>query len=619
MALIAHYPLNGDTKDYSGYGNDGTAVGDTDFIMDGKIGEAVRFNKKSSYITSNHKHVDYTNNEHIVSFCMWVRLESFVGESWLAAQYSGAGNDRAILSIQPNGRVRYFIGGSSIHSNTVVPVSEWFHVGVIKHSDGLISIYLNGNADGGGLLQGKWGDTDTVFGNSHSREMPFELNDIRIYDHALSDKEVKEIAKAKVLHYKFDEHEGYTENVVSNTDLDTGWVKTYCTSIKWNDIAPPQGIISPVVSFFDINTDKSGYWYSYSNMTPQEPNTTYTISLYVRTNDSDFNIIAYTANNYEVGRYTSESRKVPNDGKWHRVVWDSFTNPSNSVSKSLSFRFSFGNNQGEGQRTWLCAPQMEEGTSATPFTSTSRHTTIKDSSGFGNDGTVAVATAPSWSEDSPVGRGSMEFSGSLITTGKLFYNSEQTHTVSAWVKPTNKGISNQELVNFHQGYKLFHTSNGKTLMYMNAGANDHYVYGNSLAENKWTQVTWVYDKSSLRCQVYYNGVLHASSTNFTAIDVPSGFKATTILGGNFVGNISDVRIYATALTPEDILELYQTRASVDNEGNLFVQEIDEISDTSKEVDSRGIARFNEFNEVDGGNKMSIKNDGVVYVNEIMEA
>ena len=37
------------------------------------------------------------------------------------------------------------------------------------------------------------------------------------------------------------------------------------------------------------------------------------------------------------------------------------------------------------------------------------------------------------------------------------------------------------------------------------------------------------------------------------------------------------------------------------------------------MDSRGIARFKEFNEVGGENKMSIKNDGVVYVNEIMEA
>lgn len=225
---------------------------------------------------------------------------------------------------------------------------------------------------------------------------------------------------------------------------------------------------------------------------------------------------------------------------------------------------------------------------------------IKDCSGFGNDGTVAVATAPTWSEDSPVGRGSMRFELTTnITTGQLFYDVVQAHTVSAWVKLDLQSRSGgHSLLNFHSGYTL-RNSSGRTesLMYMNAGTNDHYVYGDTLPDNEWVHVTWVYDKSSSRCQVYYDGVLNASSTNFGDNDVPSGFKATTILGSNFVGNIADVRIYATALTPEDILELYQTRASVDNGGNLFVQEIDEITDTSKEVDSRGIARFKEFNEV----------------------
>ena len=36
------------------------------------------------------------------------------------------------------------------------------------------------------------------------------------------------------------------------------------------------------------------------------------------------------------------------------------------------------------------------------------------------------------------------------------------------------------------------------------------------------------------------------------------------------GQISDVRIYATALSDSDILELYQSSASVDNNGNLML-------------------------------------------------
>jgi hypothetical protein len=38
-------------------------------------------------------------------------------------------------------------------------------------------------------------------------------------------------------------------------------------------------------------------------------------------------------------------------------------------------------------------------------------------------------------------------------------------------------------------------------------------------------------------------------------------------------SISDFRIYATALTPEQIKELYNTSMSIDNNGNIHVREL----------------------------------------------
>jgi hypothetical protein len=37
-----------------------------------------------------------------------------------------------------------------------------------------------------------------------------------------------------------------------------------------------------------------------------------------------------------------------------------------------------------------------------------------------------------------------------------------------------------------------------------------------------------------------------------------------------------VRIYATALTPEQIKELYNTSASIDKNGNIYAREVVEI-------------------------------------------
>jgi hypothetical protein len=37
--------------------------------------------------------------------------------------------------------------------------------------------------------------------------------------------------------------------------------------------------------------------------------------------------------------------------------------------------------------------------------------------------------------------------------------------------------------------------------------------------------------------------------------------------------MSDFRIYATALSAEDVAELYHTAASIDKQGNLFCGEV----------------------------------------------
>ena len=157
-----------------------------------------------------------------------------------------------------------------------------------------------------------------------------------------------------------------SNNVVTNTNLDTGWSKGYQTNIVFNGIAPPPGITSQVVGHDRGNS--SGYWYSYGDYAPQVPGETYTVSLYVKTLDSNFRIRFYTANNTETGRIYSSYITVPNDDKWHRVVWNSFTNPSNSQSDSLSFNFTYAGAIGDpNTRTWFCAPQMEPQSHATAF------------------------------------------------------------------------------------------------------------------------------------------------------------------------------------------------------------------------------------------------------------
>jgi len=48
--LVAYFPFNGDTDDYSGNNNSGVAFGDFQYIDNHKMGKAIKFNGENSYI-----------------------------------------------------------------------------------------------------------------------------------------------------------------------------------------------------------------------------------------------------------------------------------------------------------------------------------------------------------------------------------------------------------------------------------------------------------------------------------------------------------------------------------------------------------------------------------------
>lgn len=148
-----------------------------------------------------------------------------------------------------------------------------------------------------------------------------------------------------------------TTNIITNTNLDTGWSKGYNSSIILGDtsVRKPFRKASQVVSFVDANGDGTGYWYCYGDYAPQDPSTTYCISIYARTRGRPCQIRAYTANNSEVGRQYTNTLTLKGDGRWHRLEFDPITTPSNTQSDSISFQFTtFPANQ----RMYLSSPQM---------------------------------------------------------------------------------------------------------------------------------------------------------------------------------------------------------------------------------------------------------------------
>lgn len=99
--------------------------------------------------------------------------------------------------------------------------------------------------------------------------------------------------------------------------------------------------------------------------------------------------------------------------------------------------------------------------------------------------------------------------------------------------------------------------------------------------DKWYHAVFVFDNGV--ASWYQNGEPAGTSdisANQTVIPINDLYIGDPYTGSSwnttFLGSLSDVRIYATALSAEDIKELYETSASIDQNGNTWAYELEEV-------------------------------------------
>jgi hypothetical protein len=345
-----------------------------------------------------------------------------------------------------------------------------------------------------------------------------------------------------------------TTNVVTNTNLDTGWSKGYNTGIQWNDYQPPDGVSSQVVSFIDLDGNGSGYWYSYGDYAPQDPSTTYTVSIYARTVGSDWTIRAYTADNSEVGRQNTNTLTVPGDGRWYRLVFNSFTTPSNTQSDSLSFVFlSIPANQ----RCWLCAPQMEVGTFATPFVNSTRSSTqaIVDLTGQN----TVTATSLTYQSDNTFTFSSGDYLVLSDDCSTIFGTGAVSTTLEMWVKP--QGTNN--FIYYGQqntsGERLYAGGLADVWDFGWGGSSWGDAVSGTLpacVSGVWQHIVLSIDGGV--ASLYKNGIYAASKTD-TSVNMTGTFPIGTYYSGGIKDNGYDTakdipvfKIYNRALSAAEV-------------------------------------------------------------------
>lgn len=248
---------------------------------------------------------------------------------------------------------------------------------------------------------------------------------------------------------------------------------------------------------------------------------------------------------------------------------------------------------------------------------------VYDCSGFGNDATVvSTLTLPT---NTARYDNSIQFNGtsSYLKTTPFYFN-VNTWTVSLWY------------------YKASAPTNYETLICLskNAGADADKkfaimpsAYGVWIKKedgaktygycrlNKWTHLVL-----TSTGKLYENGVqvdtISSSSTLIDCYDLLIGARPNAVNVASvtrfYGGNISDVRIYSTILTEAQVLDLYETSATIDKNGNGYAREIVEDNDKSS-INKKGQFYINEVLDNDTYTTASItKTDKELKVNTYYE-
>ena len=242
--------------------------------------------------------------------------------------------------------------------------------------------------------------------------------------------------------------------------------------------------------------------------------------------------------------------------------------------------------------------------------------TFCDCSGYNNH-TSFTANAPTL-KSSVAGTKHMkyyEFNGSdnAVLCGRGAMVKDEL-SVSLWVevKATNTSYTVASCTE-GGGWSLAVT-NGKVVLYVGMGASSN-TYTNWTSTGSvavgWHHIAFTVDGKAIK--LYIDGNLDSSKTPYTTktplfyvnngliIGAEASESLNSIAGSYYNGGISDVKIFATALTETDVKALYQQPVSIGLKLDMYVPEIYESTSVPKFSKNHFLTDYyHEYYEADDG-------------------
>lgn len=469
----------------------------------------------------------------------------------------------------------------------VLPSYQWTHV-TITYYNPTMTVYINGikkyTYSGVSNSSSFEYQTRVVWQNAYRK-----LNDFRIYNECLSPRQVKEISKGLVCHYPMgnvDGKIGRRNLLVKTNQGKTKWTNAHadgsysCESVNWNGInAVKMSCATPTTSWKMFMFDGL-----LENFDKLEAGGNYILSY-----DVIGNIKVGFSNLWDSSAVNSIVEKssitiLETSYGYHYTV-DILLKNILTKSKQVVY---LHNNLKAGESVIIANLKLEKGNKATAYTPCPTDdpvmydNVIYDTSGYGNNGSVSGDIL--WDTNTPRYKGAYDFNGTGYIYNDNLNLTTTAFTISFWIKiPSAITHQHFDLATFNswtsEGIGIYWDTSGQKSssgLIFGEDSNGDKIYETVRCRgklNEWTHFAITWDGTKI--YRYSNGIKFSES-DFNAVSVyhPRLWLGNSTFGDRTLENsescMSDFRFYATALSDSDILELYQSSASVDNNGNLML-------------------------------------------------
>lgn len=237
MALRVWLPLNGNLEN-KGISDYAIQSANITIVNNGKIGKCYSFNGSSSYISITNFNLG--NNW---SYGCWINTPNSDSRGWeIVMILNNSGSDAdSQFAFWVHQKENRFESLANTQYVSTIPYTNYYnswHHFFATFNGSLLTTYIDGNIVNTKTITTEYypatnltigARSNNAAGTAFTSWFQGYLNDIRVYDNCLSQKEVKEIAQGLVLHYKLDGFSGGVgENLVrgsnSNTILTNKWL-----------------------------------------------------------------------------------------------------------------------------------------------------------------------------------------------------------------------------------------------------------------------------------------------------------------------------------------------------------------------------------------------------------